>query len=1163
MTCAQCGTVNEAGRKFCTECGSALVLVCAVCGTENPPTSKFCGECGTPLVAGAVPGAAPVVPAAPYTERRLVSVLFVDLVGFTGFAEDRDAEDVRTVLSRYFDLAADAVQCHGGIVEKYIGDAVMAVWGTPLAHEDDAERAVRAALEIVPDVAALGRELGLPLQARAAVLTGEAAASIGAVDQALVTGDLVNTASRLQGAAEPGTVLVGERTYRAASRAVAFVPVEPLMLKGKHESVPAWRAVRVMSERGGSMRGKTPEPPFVGRDEDLRLVKELLLATGREPRPRLVHVSGVAGIGKSRLVWELQKYVDGLTEDIYWHQGRCPSYGEGITFYAFGEMVRRRAGIKESEDAETARARLAESLADLVPDEDERRWMEPRLGHLLGLASAPMGDREELFGAWRRYIERVADRGTTVLVFEDLHWADPGLLDFIESLLEWSRSAPILVVALARPELLERRPTWGTGLGNVTSLHLGPLPDPTVGQLVTGYVHGLPDDGLARLVERSEGVPLYAVETVRMLADRGVLEQVGEAYRVVADLAGELDIPETLHALVAARMDGLPEDERSLLQDAAVVGQHFTIRSLAAVGGRDPDELEPRLRALTRKELLAQDVDPRSPERGQYGFMQGVIREVAYSTLSKPVRRAKHLAAARFFEGLEDVEMSGVVASHYLEAYKAEPGAPGAEDVAAQARTWLTRAAERAQSLGSPEQALAYAELSLPLAVDAADRAGLLRLAAQAAFFAGDLAKGATLAADAVPAYRASGDPDALGRFVAEAVRPFVGRAQVADFDEVVDATAEVMRGRRGPAAALMAALLADRSSHAGETQSALTWSEQAMELAEESGAYDALRAAAGARSWALFNAGRHWEAALLARGVIDVAAQTGSAFEVARARMALGILLSEDDPRGAMEAFLLAADISFKAGIRPLRWLNLANGAEAAADVGVWDVADRALDEAEAMPGREQEDGLVVTRAMLAAMRGRAADARALIETLEPVQDRWDSVQMHSWYLRSNAVVRLSAGDSAGALVDALAGVRIEPSGGNAGNSAWMAVQAAAAEHDPASIDAVLHDTAALRGQWYELVRRTGRALAAVPVDDPGSGADAVAAALDGWVRLDLPLDHARATIAAAWVLPSGGIPPEHLERARATLAGLGAAGLVEQLDAATRSRSGAPTPS
>ncbi len=264
------------------------------------------------------------------------------------------------MLTRYFEAASDAVQRQGGTVEKFIGDAVMAVWGTPVAHEDDAERAVRSALEIVDQVMALGSSLGLDLPARAGVLTGEAVARLDATNQGIVTGDLVNSASRLQSAAAPGEVLVGERTFRAVSASITCLPIEALTLKGKAEPLPAWRALRVISEIGGSNRGVAPEPPFGGRAEELRLTKELLHATGRDGRTRLLHIGGVAGIGKWRLVWELQKYVDGLTETFLWHQGRCPAYGDGVTFWALAEMVRGRARIADTDDDATARDALAD-----------------------------------------------------------------------------------------------------------------------------------------------------------------------------------------------------------------------------------------------------------------------------------------------------------------------------------------------------------------------------------------------------------------------------------------------------------------------------------------------------------------------------------------------------------------------------------------------------------------------------------------------------------------------------------------------------------------------------------------------------------------------------------------------------------------------------------
>src|SRR6266508_1061077 len=342
VICSRCGTPNDASRKFCSECGSGLGVACAVCGTLNPAAVKFCGECGSPMHADALGTSA----TGPVAERRLVSVMFADLVGFTTASEGRDAEETRELLTRYFDLARGAVERHGGTVEKFIGDAVMAVWGAPTAHEDDAERAVRVALELVAAVPSLGDETH-PLQARAGVLTAEAAVTVGATNQGLVAGDMVNTASRLQSAAAPGTVLVGEGTYRAASNAISFEPAGEQALKGKASPVPAWRAIAVVARRGGSGRSELLEPPFVGREDELRLLKDLFDATTRERKSRLISVVGQAGIGKSRLAWEFEKYLDGVVDTVWWHEGSSPAYGEGISYWALVEMVRRRAGIGE------------------------------------------------------------------------------------------------------------------------------------------------------------------------------------------------------------------------------------------------------------------------------------------------------------------------------------------------------------------------------------------------------------------------------------------------------------------------------------------------------------------------------------------------------------------------------------------------------------------------------------------------------------------------------------------------------------------------------------------------------------------------------------------------------------------------------------------------
>ncbi len=727
MICGTCGSQNDAGRKFCVECGTQLAAPCPSCGTPNPGGGKFCGECGVSLGAQATDAptettAAPTAPAQ-VAERRLVSVLFADLVGFTTISESRDAEDVRELLDAYFGMCREVVGRYGGTIEKFIGDAVMAVWGTPIAQEDDAERAVRAALDLVDGVRRLGEGADVPnLALRAGVLTGEAAVTLGASDMGMVAGDLVNTASRLQSVAEAGTVLVGDSTRRASGEAIAYEAVEDQVLKGKELPVGAWRALRVVAKRGGAGRSEQLEAPFVGRDAELQLIKDFYHGTARERGVRLVSVIGQGGIGKSRLAWEFLKYIDGVTEVVYWHQGRSPSYGDGIAFWALGEMVRMRLGIGEGADEEETREALTGSLEEFIPDEEERRTLEGPLLQLLGFEVGSGAERGELFAAWRTYFERIAEQGPVVLVFEDLQWADEGMVDFIEDLLAWSRGRPIYVITLARPELLDRRPTWGAGQRGFTSLGLQPLTDAEMLELLGGLVPGLPDAAARAIVARAEGVPLYAVETIRMLINDRRLELAEGTYLPVGDLT-TFAVPESLHALIAARLDGLDPGERSLLQDASVIGLSFGADALAAVSGLAADDVERHLRHLAQRELIVLDTDPRSPERGQYRFVQGLIKEVAYGTLAKRDRRARHLAAARHFEALGDDELAGVLAQHYVEAYRAQPDGEEGAAVAAQARVALRGAAARASALASPAHALTYVELALEVTTEPARRA--------------------------------------------------------------------------------------------------------------------------------------------------------------------------------------------------------------------------------------------------------------------------------------------------------------------------------------------------------------------------------------------------------------------------------------------------------
>ncbi|MDQ4005729.1 MAG: AAA family ATPase, partial [Actinomycetota bacterium] len=739
MICAACGAENRPGRKFCSRCGNVLAVACPTCGAANDAGDLFCGECGTALDQ-AEPSADQTEPAAaPEAERRLVSVLFADLVGFTALSEKRDAEEVRDLLSRYFDTSRRLIGRYGGTVEKFIGDAVMAVWGTPVAKEDDAERAVRAALELAESVATLGEDVGGELQARVGVLTGEAAVTVGAEGQGMVAGDLVNTASRIQSAAEPGSVLVGERTRRASDAAIAYEDAGTHLLKGKEEPVPLWRAVRVVAGKAGALRAADRDAPFVGRQREMRLIKELFHASAEDRTASLVSVTGVAGVGKTRLSWEFEKYIDGLAEDVWWHRGRCLAYGEGVAYWALAEMVRGRAGILEGEAPESASGKVRLMVERHVPDPEERAWIEPRLAHLLGLEERTAVDQSDLFSAWRLFFERLADEGPVEMVFEDLQWADSALLDFIEYLLEWSKDHPLFILTVSRPELADRRPTWGAGKRNFTSLALDPLSPDAMEQLIDGLAPGLPDELRQRIRDRAEGIPLYAVETVRMLLDRGILQKEGDAYRTTGSVQ-DLEVPETLHALIAARLDGLAPEEARLVQDASVLGKSFSRPALAAVSGMDDAELETPLTSLVRKELLSVHADPRSPERGQYGFLQDLVRKVAYDTLSMKERKTRHLAACEYLTaswGGDEDEIVEVVSSHLLEAYRAAPEAADAPEIKVRACRSLSLAGERAASLAATEEAQSYFERAAELTDDPVRQAELLERAGRTAWVGG------------------------------------------------------------------------------------------------------------------------------------------------------------------------------------------------------------------------------------------------------------------------------------------------------------------------------------------------------------------------------------------------------------------------------------------
>ena len=672
---------------------------CPNCGQENPDIARFCFACGVALEESVAEG----------EERKVVTVLFADLVGFTSRAEQLDPEDVRAMLSPYYARLRGELEHFGGSVEKFIGDAVMAVFGAPVAHEDDPERAVRAALAIRDAIAQMNEEdPKLELQVRIAVNTGEALVALGArptEGEGMVSGDIVNTAARLQTAAPVNGILVGETTYRATERVIVYGEAETVDAKGKAEAVAVWEALEPRARFGVDI-GPRGRVALVGREQELDLLVDVLERARRDLAPQLITVMGVPGIGKSRLVAELSALVDEDSELIFWRQGRSLPYGDGVTFWALGEIVKAQAGILETDSAEAAVEKLRHATAAAVTDQADTEWVESHLRPLVGLEEdTPLGgDRQaEAFAAWRRFLEGLAERSPLVLVFEDLHWADEGLLDFIDYVAEWASDVRLLIVCTARPELLTRRAGWGGGKPNATTLSLAPLSREETARLVAELLEQavLPAELQSALLQRAEGNPLYAEEYVRMLQDRGYLRRHDGAWRFEA--ADEFPLPESVQGIVAARLDALAPAEKALIQDAAVVGKVFWVGAVAAVGERSRVSVEENLHALVRKEFVRRERRSSVAGEEQYVFHHVLVRDVAYGQIPRARRAGKHRAAAEWIDALSaerSEDRAEMLAHHYLSALElARAAGQDTSDLAEPARLALRDAGDRALSL--------------------------------------------------------------------------------------------------------------------------------------------------------------------------------------------------------------------------------------------------------------------------------------------------------------------------------------------------------------------------------------------------------------------------------------------------------------------------------
>ena len=933
----------------------------------------------------------------------MCSVLFCDVVGFTSLSEARDPEAVRELLSEYFGLARTVIGRYGGVVEKFIGDAVMAVWGTPAASEGDAERTVRAALDLVAAVGQLGAEAGVPgLAARAGVVTGEVAVTLGAAGEGMVAGDAVNTAARVQAAAEPGQVLADGATQRLAGGGVGFADAGEHQLKGKAEPQRLWRATRVLAGVGGSQRVDGLEAPLIGRDAELRTVRELFHAAAERRMPRMVVVSGPAGVGKSRLGWEFEKYIEGLAEDVWWHRGRCLSYGEGVAFWALAEMVRQRLGIAEEDPADLAAAKLAEGLDRFVPDPGERAYAGAGLGRLLGVAFAGNGEatlaREELFAGWRLFFERLTSEHPVVLLVEDAQNADAGLLDFLDYLIDWSRDLPIYVLVFARPELGQARSGFGTGR-NRTTLTLDPLDVASMDALVDALVPGMPPSARAAVTGQAQGIPLFAVETVRSLIDRDIVQPVEGMYRLTGEV-GELAVPDSLHALLAARLDALDPDVRRLVADAAVLGTTFPAQALVAVSGQDKTAVQAALAELVRREVFTVSADPLSPERGSYGFAQDMLRQVAYGTLSRRDRKTRHLTVAAHLRAAfpgDGEEVAEVIARHYRDALEAVPDDPDAAQIRGQAAGALIRAAERAERTGAPALAAASyaaaADLALvgppdPDAAAGQPPAGILwERAATAADTSAHWALAVELAGRARDYHRQAGQARAAARAQAIAGQALRNWGRLAEAREQLTAALEVLRADPDTDTVRALGNLASVEVFAGSPD-ADRLSAEALSLGQALGVGDGeLSRLLTTRGIYLASTDRRAEAAAYLRESARLAEQAGDSRRLGLALLNLADTLAGTDPGAAAETARTAAGRLRRVGDRGALAVAITNLAQALLMLGDWDAAEKELTQAADSGALADYDFLACYQGWLAALRGDTTAAQAMLAGLKDLR--------------------------------------------------------------------------------------------------------------------------------------------------------------------------------
>ncbi len=1149
--CPACGAESPPGAKFCIDCGAALGGPGAAAGAEGaPPTPAPAAPSpgATPqrggLFGGQLPDGAPAWgPLAAGTlpeERRKATVLFADLSGYTAVAERMDPEAVKSFTDRAVLRLGQEVVRYGGTVDKYIGDNVMAVFGAPVAHEDDPERAVRAGLAMQGAMGEINKEIeaaaGVTFSLRVGVNSGEVlAGQVG--DGYTVIGDSVNVAARLQAAARPGSVTVGEITHRLTRGTIEYDELEPLSLKGKSEPVPAWEAVRLLVSGTGT-RGARVAAPMIGRDDESSLLVSLFDRVVTEQRPHLVTVIGQAGVGKSRLLRDLAVQLAEREQKAAFRVGHCPAYGAGLAYWALGEIVRGQFEIVDTDDSELAWAKLLHGIESVISDEqtdESPERLAATLARPLGIeppgrhaavaggpdAEDPQQMRDRLFSATRSLVEAASRRWPAVIAIEDIHWADEGMLDLIEYLARWVRG-PALIACMARDELLDRRPGWGGGRRNATTIALEPLTPDETRDLVTALLpksNGGSAGGaelVPQVAERSAGNPLFAEEMVNRIREGGSKDVQ--------------TLPETVHAVLAARLDSLSVPERRVLQHASVVGQTFWGGSLSGVEVEEGIHLDSALASLEEKDMVVSSAGSRLAGEHEYAFKHVLIRDVAYSTLPKAVRARKHADVGAFIEDLAADRSEGVVAmvaDHYRRA--AALGADAdiepdeLERINEKALAALEAAGDGAASLYSNQEALSHYEtaLSLERELEPAARARIAEKLGDVALRLGRVDQATEAWEQCLDFHRREEDLSRVGdlhrKIGAGLWHKGDREGSIEHYQKGIDLLKD------GPPCLELVRLYEEAASlymHTGDNMLAIYASEKALRLAERLGEDAAASRAHGIFGRVFGRIGDSERARQNLERSVELARESDPG-EAVRALLTLGYHLevSEADYEGAGAAYAEALELAEQTGDLPSKVELHAALAQLAAHSGDWDVV---ANEAEASGSLAEREGLTGKLCFPYMMRGMlrwregdfdesAKSLRRAAELAEQVGRSEVAFQSLYWLAASLR----QRGDYADADTELARALDLCERAGLVAQSveaiSARAVNFALAERTDAAREAAEEAERLADRLRYPVGKAASLEAKGSVAEDPADASEALREARDAWQSLGRPLDAAR----------------------------------------------------